>query len=187
MIRSSILAAALAAVSFPIHAADIAAPKDEKTALAIQVLEVTKFDNIVKAMQQQVGAGIRSQFPQYADCADAQPVMDEFVGAVSDKVAQTVGSDDFKADIAAIYSESFSAEELREIIDFYQSPLGRKWIERMPELMQKSMQISQSRLQAMTPEITAIGETYGKRLNEASKMCKADVPAAKPAPGKTKH
>jgi len=180
MIRCLILAAAAAVVSVHVFAAETTAPRDEKTELAIQVLDVTKFDNMMKTMQQQVGASIRAQFSEYADCADAQPVMDEFVGAIADKVAESVGSDDFKADVAAVYSETFSEEELREIVDFYQSPLGRKWIDRMPELMQKSMQISQTRMQAIAPELTKISETYGTRLADASKICKADAPAAKP-------
>ena len=44
---------------------------------------------------------------------------------------------------ATIYIKHFTAEELRELNAFYDSPLGRKLIKDMPALMQEGMAVGQ--------------------------------------------
>jgi Uncharacterized protein conserved in bacteria len=51
------------------------------------------------------------------------------------------------------YAETFSADELREIRRFYESPTGRKIIEKTPELMGRVMQQSMAMSRAAMPEI----------------------------------
>ena len=54
----------------------------------------------------------------------------------------------------------------------------QKVIKGMPELMQKSMQLSQQRAMALMPEFKTIGQTYGERIQEACKNAPADAPAS---------
>lgn len=46
--------------------------------------------------------------------------------------------------IAKIYMETYTHEEIQKIMDFYQSPVGQKLIETGPEITKKSMQAAQS-------------------------------------------
>jgi hypothetical protein len=57
--------------------------------------------------------------------------------------------------IIAIYDANYSAEEVRQLLDFYQSPLGRKMIERMPQITQQSMAVG-----------SAWGQSAGERVAE---------------------
>jgi hypothetical protein len=41
----------------------------------------------------------------------------------------------------AIYDANYSADEVRQLLAFYQSPLGRKMIARMPEITQQSIAV----------------------------------------------
>lgn len=50
-----------------------------------------------------------------------------------------------------IYVEVFTEPEIRELIEFYKSPLGQKLLKKMPALMQKSMQKTQALLQDKMP------------------------------------
>ncbi len=47
--------------------------------------------------------------------------------------------DNLKKDMSKIYASEFSESEMKELTKFYQSPLGKKMIEKSPELMQKGM------------------------------------------------
>jgi len=51
-----------------------------------------------------------------------------------------------------IYVDVFTEDELKELIRFYQSPLGQKVLKKMPELMQKSIEKTQTLLQNKMPE-----------------------------------
>jgi hypothetical protein len=46
--------------------------------------------------------------------------------------------------IAAVYDRHLSSEELRQLIAFYRTPVGRKVIAEMPVIVQESMQAGQT-------------------------------------------
>ena len=46
-----------------------------------------------------------------------------------------------------VYADTFTEEELKGLISFYKSPVGQKFIEKTPELMKRSMELSQKRMQ----------------------------------------
>src|SRR5690348_9956715 len=132
------LASSLAAADTPTAKAE-----DARTKLAIELMQITHYDRTMQAMQAQLGTMMEKQFDSFAKCDAALPVIREFSGAIGEKVAAVFGSEEMKVDVASVYAEVFSEDELKEIIGFYQSPLGRKLLDRMPDLMQKSMQITQ--------------------------------------------
>jgi len=53
--------------------------------------------------------------------------------------------------IIPVYEENFTDDDIRQLIAFYQSPIGKKMIEKMPVIMQQSMQI---------------GTEWGKQMSE---------------------
>ncbi len=60
-----------------------------------------------------------------------------------------------KDDMAKIYMAEFSESELNELTKFYQTPLGKKTIQKMPALMAKGAEIGQKRVQEHMPELEA--------------------------------
>jgi hypothetical protein len=51
--------------------------------------------------------------------------------------------DDMIAEMVPLYAETYTLDEIRQLTAFYASPLGQKMQAKMPELMNRSMQISQ--------------------------------------------
>ena len=60
-----------------------------------------------------------------------------------------------KDDIAKIYMAEFSESELNELNKFYQTPLGKKTVQKVPALMTKAAEIGQKRVQEHLPELQA--------------------------------
>jgi hypothetical protein len=60
-----------------------------------------------------------------------------------------------KDDMAKIYMEAFSESEVNELNKFYQTPLGKKTMQKMPVLMAKGAEIGQKRVQEHLPELQA--------------------------------
>ncbi|MEM8685698.1 MAG: DUF2059 domain-containing protein [Pseudomonadota bacterium] len=66
-------------------------------------------------------------------------------------------------DVAVVYAEALSEEELGEIAAFYKSPVGRKMIEIKPEMAQKAMKIGIAWGQEVG---TTVGEKVIEQLKE---------------------
>jgi uncharacterized protein len=61
-----------------------------------------------------------------------------------------------KDDMAKIYMAEFSESELSELNKFYQTPVGKKAVQKMPTLMAKGAEIGQKRVQEHLPELQAM-------------------------------
>lgn len=57
-----------------------------------------------------------------------------------------------------IYRETFEQEEIDGMLTFYASPAGQAVINKMPIVLQKSMTLSQSMVQALIPKMNAAME-----------------------------
>jgi hypothetical protein len=60
-----------------------------------------------------------------------------------------------KDDMVKLYVAEFSESELNELNKFYQTPLGKKTVQKMPGLMAKGAEIGQKRVQEHLPELQA--------------------------------
>ncbi len=70
--------------------------------------------------------------------------------------------EDMITDFAVLYAETFTAEEMKAVADFYRSGAGAKFIELSPELMQKG---------------AAIGMRYGtKVMDEMRRSTPTELP-----------
>lgn len=63
-----------------------------------------------------------------------------------DLIAQATSWDVIKNDLIGAYSTAFTEEEMDGLIAFYDSALGHKLIEQLPELFTKGMEIGQKKL-----------------------------------------
>jgi hypothetical protein len=60
-----------------------------------------------------------------------------------------------KDDMVNIYMAEFTEPELKELTAFYQTPIGKKTVQRMPALMAKGAEMGQKRVQEHLPELQA--------------------------------
>ena len=66
-----------------------------------------------------------------------------------------------KDDMAKVYMAEFTEAELNDLIKFYQTPLGKKTVEKMPSLMTKGAEMGQKRMQEHLPELQAAIQAAG--------------------------
>lgn len=88
---------------------------------------------------------------------DISPAASEKVRSMqsemSDLMAKELTWANLKEDYVSMYAETFTAEELEGIIDFYKSPAGQAFIQKTPEMMNKSMAIVQKQMERIGPKI----------------------------------
>jgi hypothetical protein len=69
-----------------------------------------------------------------------------------------------KDDMTKIYMSEFSEQELKELLAFYQTPIGKKSIQKMPTLLAKGAELGQQRVQQHLPELQqALQESATKK------------------------
>ncbi len=55
--------------------------------------------------------------------------------------------------MASVYARNFTPDEMRQLVAFYRSPLGQKFLEKMPTVMQESMLVGQAFGQRIAGEL----------------------------------
>ena len=155
------------AAAFVICAVAIGAEEpSERHRLAENLLDAMDMGTQITASFEAMKAVMPAQFEQMqasvpADAkgpksgigADQQKKM---MDKIMDICAEEMKWENVKPDYINLYSETFSAEELKELIAFYQSPVGKAYLAKQPELMQKSMQLSQKTMMRLMPKIIAM-------------------------------
>lgn len=104
---------------------------------------------------------------------------------------ETMAKSAFESKIVALYAETFSEQELKDLTAFYQSPLGKKALAKMPELMKRGSEIGVEIAKANQGELERRLEERRKQLEADSKSesgkGKAVMPStAKPTPAPTR-
>jgi uncharacterized protein len=64
-----------------------------------------------------------------------------------------MGYDNIRLDFARLYADNFSESELNQLADFYRTPVGRKSIERLPELTAQGARLGQRKVQENSAEL----------------------------------
>lgn len=64
----------------------------------------------------------------------------------------TLSADALSDDMAQAYSYHFSEAEIKKLVAFYQSPIGKKAVEKMPVVNQDMMMVGQMKLQRRMKE-----------------------------------
>ncbi len=87
--------------------------------------------------------------------------------AVIDFMAKEFSWENIKEEYISIYTATFTEEELAELVEFYKSPVGRRFTEKQPELMKRTMEVTQRRMKEIMPKIKKFVEDMEEK--EAAK------------------
>ncbi|MDZ8223672.1 DUF2059 domain-containing protein [Nostoc sp. ChiVER01] len=100
----------------------------EKTNNIKKLFELTGVKNLSRQILNQLLNNVKSDYPQ---------VPQNFW----DKFATEFNSDDLVDEIIPIYNKYFTNEEIKQLITFYQTPLGQKTITVIPQISQESYDV----------------------------------------------
>lgn len=87
--------------------------------------------------------------------------------------------DSLKEEFADLYQKAFTESELKELVQFYKTPVGKKTLRELPVLMQQGAQIGMTRVQAHAAELNAMMQEPPATAAPASKPAAATKPKTK--------
>jgi hypothetical protein len=135
-LRATLIVATLALM--PLTATTALAQDDQKAPIIAEILKEThaldQVFSITQAFSQQVAPSFEELNPNQ--------------GAKIRSILENEFQAELKADqatlekgITGVYEQNFELSELKDLLAFYQSPLGQKMVEKQPVVMQQSMQL----------------------------------------------
>jgi hypothetical protein len=129
-------------------------PDPARVAAARDLLEVTgvtkQMDGMVEAMSRGFARGAN------ADTSEAGKKLSDQFDTSMKKLLEY--KDQMITDFADLYAETFTAEEMKAVADFYRSGAGAKFISKTPDLMKKGAEIGMKYSAKIAEEMKA-GQT----------------------------
>lgn len=121
------------------------------------------------ALAQSIDASLDAQLKNNPELGPYRSVFRSFLAKYMSYAA-------LKPQLAALYASEFSASELDAAAAFYRTAAGRKFMEKMPTLMSKSMELGQQAVQDHLPELQEAIKAEAARLQQISGTTPADEP-----------
>lgn len=145
------------------------AGQEEKRKLAAELLKRMKFERNMEqsfavARQMQM-AQLKSMTLSNFDAAAARDVREKAMNYLQ----QELSWKNLKEEFVTAYADVFTEDELRGLVEFYKSPAGQSYVEKVPTLMQRSGEITQKRMVEIGPKIRSM-------VGDAAEEHKANAP-----------
>ncbi|OUY07406.1 DUF2059 domain-containing protein [Acinetobacter populi] len=138
-----------------------------------ELLKITKSEQMIDAVNAQMESIIAASMKNIEQDQD-KPLNDKQQKALKDfaaKVAKIMGNtmqwSEIEADMIRIYANSFNQEEINGMINFYKTPVGQATIEKMPVVMQQSIEMGQNLSQRAMPQIQQAAQELQKEMKAA--------------------
>lgn len=150
----------LCALAMPAFAqAPAKQPSPEHVALARAVLDFTgarsSFDGVlVKLLSDARNTIVRTRPTLQADVETA-------LLAIGDKLKNA--DEELVGQIAVVYAQKFTEQELKDIAAFYQSPAGKKLVAEMPSVLTRSYELMQDYSRKMSVQVMSELRTEMKK------------------------
>ena len=133
---------------------------------AEEVLLLMKVDEMMNPIINQIQQNQLRQLQQSNMPAEAYEIAKKHTQRIFDLLLRELHWENWKDDSINMYTSVYSEVELKELIEFYKSSLGRKMVEKTPFLTQQSLQMSQKIMKRVTPEIQAISNEMKNELKQ---------------------
>jgi hypothetical protein len=136
------------------YTSSLRADEASKSATAAELLQLTQGDQMMKMMEPMM-RGMLARADK-----DMPAEQRAKVGEMQEKIMAlvAVSLNKTKPALAKVYTDIYTEEEIDGILAFYKSPAGKAFLQKMPEVMQRSMPVMMQMMGDLQPEIKTMME-----------------------------
>jgi hypothetical protein len=175
------LRAICAAVALVCASGQALAATASHEASAVAFLKLAHADQLGAPIYMQAQQMFAQRFAETKAPDSKKAVLEKYQAQANAALDKAIGWDKLQPDMVKLYTDNFSEQELKDLVAFYQSPLGKKVQAKMPQISQQSFQMTQEKLQPAVPVVTKLLESMTNELAPAGKGAAAPAaPAKKP-------
>ena len=138
-------------------------------------------DQTMEGVKRQQASAMQKMVTQMAGNADREAVV-EFQKKVVEVMMSGISGAEIQADVARLYSEIFSREELQALSAFYSSPVGQSFAEKQPIVTERMNELMMPRIMANMPKVQQMGREFAaqQKAKKEAAAGAASPPAKQP-------
>lgn len=127
--------------------------EESRIDLAKDLIVALDMDSQFKAMAESTREMQARQLSQINVPEEAKPLIDKYLNDVSDLVFSILKEPEVKEQFAQLYAETFTTEQLKEIIAFYSTGAGKIFLQEFPQIMARISKITEAQLADAHPKM----------------------------------
>ena len=147
--------------------APAAADPASHRAVAEALLEARDAQAALDPLYEQARRIMRSTMGRFQAGPERRAITERHMDRLSSLLATEMSWAQMREDYVQIYLDNFSEAELRELMAFYTSPIGRKLAERTPQLVRASVGVAEKHLERLLPKVHALSVSMTEELRQA--------------------
>jgi hypothetical protein len=156
-------------VAAPAFAADTV-PTDASIQRLLAVTESRKLiDNAVAMANAAMDRSIKDAVAGTALDAKSQRVIEDTRDKVAALMKEMLAWKDLEPLIVDSYKRSLTQEEVNGLVAFYETPVGKSVVGKLPLIQQRTVQLMQDRMQALLPKMMQIQQEAVDKLKAGVK------------------
>ncbi len=156
-----------------------------KAALIEEMLTLNHSEQAVKQLLDQYrGTFKQAMEPSFVQTLRQQGVTDfspynadvqKFEERVFNMLAQRVTWERLKPGFVSVYDETFTPEELQNLVTFYKSPTGQVVLTKMPGLVTRTSQLTQAQVRDIVPDLQKMTKEFNDELKKKAAETKNET------------
>jgi uncharacterized protein len=124
-----------------------------KSAKIEEMLKLTNANQMLNQMFGQMKGMVHAQMSKVDIPPDKRQQAEQMEQQILQLVQDSLSWEKLKPKMIEIYAATFTEEEIDGILNFYKSPAGQAMLQKMPQLMQRSIAMTQEASQDLMPQI----------------------------------
>jgi uncharacterized protein len=146
-------------------------PSTDDVKKFLEVMRIQRqLNTMLQIMTKSAKAGARQGFLQ--KMPDATPEQAADVESLADVMFSDLPINEMLSDIIPIYQKHVSKSDLRAITEFYSTPVGQRFLDEQPQMMQEMGAASSGRMQQ---RLGSMLERFDAKLNELAEKWKKEA------------
>jgi hypothetical protein len=150
------------------------AQEDSRRSTVEKLLLLTGDERLVDQMFQQITQMQMQQFHSMDIPQNQISGMEQHLETMFRMIREEITWDTMKDDVIDLYLSVYTEEEIEDLIEFYESPLGQKVVQKTPQFIQQSLTVSQKHIQRILPKIQAMTQEmiadYGDEASQDASL-----------------
>ena len=154
-------------LSLLIFSSSLYAEKNTKQQKIDELISVMNLDSMVDSMYGQVEGMMKGMSDQMGVKPSEQAIFDKYYGDMTTVLKTEMSWAKMQPMMVNVYDKHFSEQEVADMLAFYKTDTGQKILEKMPVVMQESMQMSQSLMKDAMPKIQTLAQQLSDELEQS--------------------
>jgi len=154
-------------LSLLIFSSSLYAEQNTKQQKIDELISVMNLDSMIDSTYGQVEGMMKGMSDQMGVKPSEQAIFDKYYGDMMTVLKTQMSWAKMQPMMISVYDKHFSEQEIADMLAFYKTDTGQKILEKMPVVMQESMQMSQSLMKDAMPKIQTLAQQLSDELEQS--------------------